>query len=145
MDAIQYLRKEHAKFRKILKQISSVKGDIKKQRKFEALCQDLKHHEKMEQKAWYPILRTDKELKKIIKHLMAEEKSAAQAIKQFKKMGYGLMWKLRFYKFSHDVDHHAAEEEQELFPKVREKFSKKQLAILGTKMQKFKSQLKNTA
>lgn len=145
MDAIQYLRNEHSKFRKILKQISVLKDENKKKRKFEAFCQDLLHHEKMEQKAWYPILRKDSELKEIIKHLVSEEKSAAEKIKKIQKMGYGLMWKLRFYKFSHDVDHHAKEEEQELFPEVRKKFSKNELNVLGTKMRKFKAKLKNNS
>lgn len=141
MDAIQYLKQEHNKFRKVLKQISAAKDETQKQRKFEAFCQDLLSHEKMEQKMWYPVLQQDKDLNKIIKHLLSEEKSAAAAIKKFKKTGYGLMWKLRFVKLSHDVDHHATEEEQELFPKVQKKLTKTELNALGTKMRKFKSEL----
>lgn len=141
MDAIDYLRKEHSKFRKVLKQISTLKDQNKRKRKFESFCQDLLHHEKMEQKAWYPILRKDKELKEIIKHLLSEEKSAAAAMKKIQKLGYGLMWKMRFYKFSHDVDHHANEEEQELFPEVRKKFTKTELNVLGIRMRKFKATL----
>ncbi len=86
MDAIKYLRQEHARFRKILKQISSTKNENIKQKKFEAFCKDLTRHEKMEQKAWYPVLRKDKELSKIIQHLLSEEKSAAAAIRKFKKI-----------------------------------------------------------
>lgn len=142
MDAIHYLRQEHSKFRKTLKQIKTIKDESKKQKKFNVFCKDLIRHEIMEQKKWYPILRKDQQLNYIIKHLLTEEKSAADAIKKFKKIGYGLMWKLRFYKFSHDVDHHAREEEQELFPKVRKKFTKTELIALGIKMRKFKSQLK---
>jgi len=45
-------------------------------------------------------------------------------------------------KFKRDIDHHAKEEEKELFPKVRKLLTKKELNILGTKMKKFKAKLK---
>lgn len=141
MDAITYLRGEHSKFRKTLKQIDVMKDEIKKQKKFAAFCLDLKNHEKMEEKTWYPKLKKDKELSNIIKHLIAEEKKAAKAIREFKKMEYGFVWKLKFKKFKHDVDHHATQEEKDLFPKVRKKLTKKELNTLGTKMRKFKIQL----
>lgn len=142
MDAIKYLRHEHSKFRKILKQIKLLKDETKKQKRFTAFCEDLTQHEKMEQKTWYPTLRKDKQLSKIIKHLISEEQDAAKAMKRFKTTEYGFMWNFRFAKLSHDVDHHAKEEEQELFPRVREKLSKSELNALGIKMRKFKSQLK---
>ena len=93
----------------------------------------------MEQKVWYPALRKNKDLRDTIKHLLAEEKSAAKAIKEFKNTGLDLMWKLRFYKFKHDVAHHAKEEEQALFPKVRKLLNKSELSKLGSKMRKFKT------
>ena len=77
MDAIKYLKQEHSKFRKVLKQISRLKEENKKLKKFTAFCQDLTRHEKMEQRAWYPTLRKDKELAKLIKHLLSEEQGAA--------------------------------------------------------------------
>lgn len=142
MDAILYLRQEHSKFRRNLAAISKTSNERTKQAKFNALCKDLIRHETMEQKVWYPVLRKNKELNKIIQHLLSEEKSAAEAIKKFQKTGFGLMWKLRYYKFKHDIDHHAKEEEQELFPKVRKYLEKKELSVLGSKMRKFKAKLK---
>lgn len=142
MDAISYLRKEHSKFRRTLTAISKIKNEKVKKRKFDSFCKDLTKHEKMEEKAWYPALKKKKELAEIIKHLVAEEKSAAQAIKKFKKVHFEFMWNLRFRKFKHDVDHHAKEEEQELFPKVRKYFNKAHLNQLGIKMRKTKAALK---
>ncbi|MBV9575714.1 MAG: hemerythrin domain-containing protein [Gammaproteobacteria bacterium] len=142
MDAITFLRQEHTKFRQTLKSISKISNDKLKQAKFNAFCKELIRHETMEQKAWYPVLRKNSELRDVIKHLLSEEKSAAKTIKKFKQTGFGIIWKLRFYKFKHDVDHHAKEEEQALFPKVRKLFSKKELNTLGVKMRKFKSKKK---
>lgn len=141
MDAITYLISQHNKFRKTLKAINKMANPKLKLSKFNALCKELTAHEKMEQKAWYPHLRKNKDLSDVIKHLMSEEQSAAKAIQKFKKTEYGLIWKLKFIKFKHDVEHHAAEEEQELFPKVRKLLTKSELTTLGTKMKKFKASL----
>ena len=142
MDAISYLRGEHAKFRKQLTAISKIKDEKIKRNKFAAFCQDLLRHEKVEEKIFYPVLRKDPEIRDLIKHLVAEEKSAAKAMAKIKKTTINLLWRLRFAKFKHDVDHHAKEEEQELFPKVRKFLNKTELNQLGTKMRKFKASLK---
>jgi hemerythrin superfamily protein len=142
MDAIVYLRQEHSKIRKSFAAISKVKSEKTKVAKFKALCKYLEHHEKMEEKSWYPTLRKDAKLKGIIKHLVSEEKAASKVIKSFKKIEFGIMWKLKFTKFKHDVNHHAKDEEKDLFPKVRKSFTKAELNALGTKMRKFKSKLK---
>jgi hemerythrin superfamily protein len=143
MDAITYLRKEHSKFRKTLASIDKTTQDTLKLKKFKIFCEDLVKHETMEQKKWYPVLRKKEKLRDVIKHLISEEKSAAQTIKKFNKKEVNLLWKIKFKKFKMDVDHHAKEEEQELFPKVRQLLNKKELNILGIKMKKFKSQLKS--
>lgn len=142
MDAISYLKNEHSKFRRTLAAISKASQEKTKKTKFNALCKDLIKHETMEEKVWYPVLRKYPELRKIIKHLISEEKSAAKSIKNFKKVSFEFMWDLRFYKFRHDVDHHAKEEEQELFPKVKKLLSKSELNALGVEMRKFKAKLK---
>lgn len=142
MDAITYLRQEHSRFRKTLAAITKMSDTKAKKNKFNAFCKELTRHETMEQKILYPVLRKDPELRDIIKHLISEEKSAAKAIQKIKKAEFGLIWKLRFYKFKHDVDHHAKDEEKDFFPKVRKYLSKKELLTLGNKMRKFKTGLK---
>lgn len=138
MDAIAFLRQEHSKVRKMLHAISKTSNEKTKIKLFTALTKDLTRHEKMEETVWYPVLRKDKDMRDIIKHLVAEEKSASKAIAKLKATDFGIMWRLRFYKFKHDVDHHAKSEEKELFPKARKFLTKTQLNELGVKMRKFK-------
>lgn len=138
MDAITFLKKEHRTFRKSLTEIQKLSHGPTKQKKFDALCQDLIRHETMEQKVFYPVLRKYPDLRDIIKHLLGEEKSAAAEIKKFNQASFEFMWDLRYIKFKHDVNHHAKEEESELFPKVKKLLTKEQLDVLGNKLQKFK-------
>lgn len=141
MDAIKYLRGEHSKFRKQFAAISKLVNEKTKKTKFKALCKDLKKHERMEETTWYPVLRKDPRLKIIIQDLIPEEKQAARAISSFNKKHFEMVWKLKFLKLKHDVDHHARHEERKLFPKVRKFLSKQKIDELGTKMRKFKAQL----
>lgn len=143
MNAISYLKSEHDRFRRTLTAISKAASIKTKKLKFDAFTQELIRHETMEQRVWYPFLQKNRELKKIIAHLVSEEKSTALAIKKFKKVGLDFMWELRYYKFKHDVEHHANEEEKELFPKVNEFISKEELNRLGKKMREFKATLKS--
>jgi hemerythrin superfamily protein len=142
MDAITYLRQEHSKFKKTLILISKIEKLAIRKAKFDVFCKDLVRHETMEEKVFYPVLRKFPELKDILQHIVSEEKNASQAIKKFKKVTFDFMWKLRFHKFKHDVNHHAKEEEQGLFPKVRKLLSKQELISLAKKMRAFKASLK---
>ena len=141
MDAITFLKQEHSRFRKDLTAIKNIKETKAKKAKFDAFCVELIKHETMEQKVWYPALRKYPELRDTIQHLLSEEKSASQAIKKFQDVSFDFMWELRFYKFKHDVNHHAKEEEKELFPKVKTLLNQDELKILGQKMKKFKDAL----
>jgi hemerythrin superfamily protein len=138
MDAIAFLRQEHSKVRQTFAAIAKLSDDNAKLSKFNALCKFLQRHEKMEETIWYPVLRKDAELRDIIKHLVSEEKHAAKAMQKLKATKMGIIWKLKFYKFKHDVDHHAKSEEKELFPKARKFLTKTELNALGAKMRKFK-------
>jgi hemerythrin superfamily protein len=141
MDAIVYLRQEHSNVRKMLHKISNTANEKTKLKLFATLCKDLSKHEKTEETVWYPVLRKDKDMREIIQHLVSEEKSASKAIAKLKATSFGIIWRLRFYKFKRDVDHHAKDEEKELFPKARKFLTKTQLNELGAKMRKFKSKL----
>lgn len=141
MDAITYLRKEHTRLHGILRDIGAISDGKLKHKKFTAFCRELIRHETMEQKVLYPVLRKKKELREMISHLVSEEKSAAQAVKKIKNSSFNFVWNLRFYKFCHDVNHHAREEEKALFPKVRKILTKSELNTLGIKMRKVSATL----
>ena len=141
MDAIKYLRQEHKEIRQSFSVIKKIANTNLRKKKFAELSKNLIAHEKMEQKTWYPVLKKKKALVNIIKHLIDEEKSAAKALKKFKSVKFDFIWNLRFLKLKNDVEHHAKEEEQELFTRVRKLMTKSDLNTLGIKMRKYKNTL----
>jgi hemerythrin superfamily protein len=106
---------------------------------FDFLCKDLVRHEKMEQKIWYPYLKEYVQLNTKIKHLLKEEKTAAKAIKEFKKIKTSEKWETKFIAFKKDVFHHAKEEETKLFPSVKKKLESNELKMIGKKLNTFKN------
>ena len=139
MDAIKFLLKEHNKIKTTFKKLSKYRKSFEiKQRRFNKLCSSLIIHETMEHKTWYPHFKNDPLVKKIVKHLISEEKSAAATIKSFKKIKIETVWEKKFTKFKKDVLAHAAEEQNKLFAKVKKLFNSNQLKMIGKKMEKFK-------
>ncbi len=137
MNAIEFLIKEHNKVRKMLLDIADEKHHYETQKKqFERVSQELLRHEDMEHQIWYPHFK-DK-LPQTIKHLVTEEKGAEKAIHKLNTLKTETAWKEHFLKFSEDVEHHAHEEEHDLFPEVQKILSQKELEDIGLKMHVFK-------
>lgn len=139
MNAIEFLIKEHQKVRHTLTEINDKSHREETKRKmFDNLCQDIIRHEEMEHTQWYPCFKNDKRLTPTVKHLLSEEKSAEKAIKQFDHVKSYEEWEEKFLKFKKDVEHHAYEEEHDLFPEVRKLLSDEELEKIGKAMYQFK-------
>jgi hemerythrin superfamily protein len=144
MNAIKFLLKEHDKVRRLLADISDVSHKYETKIKlFDDLCQDLVTHETMEQKVWYPRLKDNEKLYDTIKHLIAEEKTAAKEIKEFKKIDSEDKWQEKFVTFKKAVERHANEEEKKLFPQVEKYLTEDELDEIGMEMRKFKEEFSN--
>lgn len=137
MNAIDFLIKEHNRVRAMLADISddSHSEDTKK-KKFDLLSQDLIRHETMEHEVWYPHFKS--KIPGTVKHLLTEEKTAEKEIKKLEDLKSNGKWEGSFLKFKDDVEHHAEEEENELFPEVQKILSDQELEEIGKKMYEFK-------
>lgn len=139
MDAINFLLKEHNTVKKLLTDISDESHrDTARKELFDRLCNDLLRHETMEETVFYPYLRKQQNLNDTVKHLITEEKNAEKAIKQFDHVKSQKEWEEKFSKFKKDVEHHASEEERELFPEVKKLLSQEDLEKIGKEMEAFK-------
>jgi len=142
MNAITFLIKEHRRFRKNLAIISEQTTNYNaKKRMFADFCKDLIIHEAMEQIVWYPYFKNNKKLKSEVKHLLSEEKHADNAIKKLSNLKTKEAWEEKFLDFKNDVEHHANEEEEKLFPNVKEILEEAKLEQIGKELQKFKNSL----
>lgn len=146
MNAISFLIKEHDKVRTVMADITNESHRIETKRQmFDDLAKDLIRHETMEETVWYPQLQKNAEVKKIIQHLISEEEAASKAIKAIKRLQAiddENEWFEAFLKLKKDVEHHANEEETDLFPKIESLLDEKELEIIGKEMYQFKQEYK---
>lgn len=141
MDAIAYLKSEHAWIRKTLKTISNGFQNVDTRLKmFDKLAKFLLVHEDMEQNVWYPFLiKNYPTLKKHIERLEEQEKKAAIDLKKFNRFDpESATWWKHFDKLYTNINDHAGQEETVLFPRVRQLVSKRELLELGKNMRRFK-------
>lgn len=142
MNAIKFLTNEHDKIRACFKKIKSESNTEEQKKEFEEFSKMLLRHEKMEQTVWYPELeKCDSEhINKTIEHLICEEKEAKKLIEEMKDLKSDTEWETKFTKLNTDVEHHASEEENKLFPTVSELLNEDKLEALGKKMVEFANQ-----
>lgn len=145
MDAILFIVSEHDKIRRTLVEVSDKDRTFENRQKlFAELCDFLTVHEQMEQEVWYPLFYQEEEVKDIVKHLLEEETKAAMVIKEFKGIKSKEAWEDKFKDFKNDVEHHAKDEENKLFPKVKKILDQEELDRIGKVMFNYKQKYNTT-
>lgn len=137
MNAITFLLKEHEKVRKSFSEINNAAQYKTKKEMFEILCQQLIRHETMEQQIWYPRFANNEKLDETVKHLIFEEKQIEKKIKEFQHVKTQIEWEEKFSKLKKELEHHASEEEQKLFPNVQKILNREELEEIGKEMHEF--------
>lgn len=141
MNAIDFLVKEHNKVRGLLADMNDpCHREQTKRKLFDTIHDELIRHEEMEQKVWYPYLRAEsnKRLNDRVKHLISEEFCAKKLMAHLSRIKNSDNFEHELIKLQKDVEHHATEEETELFPQVQKLFDESELQMIGKKMKEFK-------
>ncbi len=139
MDAITLLKSDHRKVEKIFSQIE--KGSGNREQLFTELMNELTVHAEIEEKLFYPAVKNAKQTHDLVLESFEEHKQVkmvlADLAKADKKTEH---WLAGLKVLMEDVQHHVGEEENELFPKVKDKvLSEQELKDLGTKMEEMKT------
>lgn len=139
-DAIELLTSQHREVEALFDQIQEAKGAKQKERLFGKIADALAAHSKIEETIFYPAAfseETEEELREAVEeHLMAK-----RLINDLMKMSPDdpqYMSKIKVLK--ENIQHHVEEEEEELFPRVREQ-SHDDLEVLGARMEQRYRQL----
>ncbi|MDQ6885231.1 MAG: hemerythrin domain-containing protein [Candidatus Dormibacteraeota bacterium] len=139
MDAIALLKNDHRKVEKIFSQIE--KGAGNREQLFTELMNELTVHAEIEEKLFYPAVKSAKQTHDIVLESFEEHKQVkmvlADLAKADKKTEH---WLAGLKVLMEDVQHHVGEEENELFPKVKDKvLSEQELKDLGARMEEMKT------
>lgn len=147
MDALQLLKQDHDKVRGLFEQFRSA-GDSEDASKMEEVAMEIFHelevHTTIEERVFYPAVRdagggdlddlTDEsnEEHHVVDLLIEEVKGMSPSDDRFKAKMTVMM---------ENVEHHASEEEDEMFPKVRDLMDSDRLQQLGSDLEQEKQKI----
>jgi hemerythrin-like domain-containing protein len=144
-DAIALLKEDHAKARKLLSQLSSARQGDRRRTLLEKVATEITLHAALEEEIFYPAFR-DAAAKKVDFELYYEAIAEHNVVKI-------VIPDLRMTDADTDafagkakvlkelIEHHAEEEEKEMFPRARTLLGAEHLATLGKRIRARKKEL----
>ena len=145
-DAITLLKKDHEKVRGLLKRLHAAadKNDGRAEELVEQIDQEIKIHSQIEEEIFYPAFR-DAARNKQDRELFFEAKEEHHVVDMILpevREGEGSEEFPAKAKVLKDlIEHHAEEEETEMFPKARKLFNREELVDLGRRLKERKEEL----
>lgn len=145
MDAIELLTQDHRKVDQLFKQFEKVKDDEDAAAELiEAACMELQIHDTIETEIFYPGVREqaeEDELEDLLNEAEVEHDTVRELIDKLEGIDDDMEKQHAHFKVLMEyVKHHVKEEEEEMFPQLKE-LENLDLQALGAEMSKRKSEL----
>ncbi len=137
-DAVALLRADHKRLRQLLTDLKGAQTPARRQRVFEQVQDEIKAHTTIEEELFYPAFRDAAKTKKDRQmfHEATEEHHAADLV--LKETGGAMhepdVFAARAKVLKELVEHHAEEEETDMFPRARTLLLPSELRRLGEEM-----------
>lgn len=150
MEATSLLKKDHKAVKKLFKEYEKT-GDRafeKKKAIFGKVRTELEIHSAIEEEIFYPAVKRarSEEAKDTVREAVEEHSVVKFLLEQLSNMDpEEEQFDAKFEVLRENVEHHADEEEDEMFPQARKHLSDSQLEELGARMEARKESLKADA
>jgi hemerythrin superfamily protein len=145
MDALQLLTSDHNRVRglfTLFKQAHESEDSTRMQSIAQKVVQELTVHTAIEEEVFYPQVKSrSDEISEMVDEALQEHHVAKSLIEELKTVEpAGDEWAAKMQVLIENVEHHAEEEEKEMFPKVRAASSADELNSLATRLESAKRQ-----
>ena len=147
MEATALLKRDHAKVKGLFKKFEEA-GDRAaqtKQRLFDEVHAELDGHAAIEEEIFYPAMQKvrSKEVQDLVLEAIEEHKVVKTLLKEIARLTPDAdEFDAKMKVLQENVEHHADEEEKEMFPLAEEHLSEERRAELGQQMESRKEDLK---
>lgn len=144
MDALQMLKQDHEKVKKLLEELDSTTERAIKTREegVITLKQELTVHELIEEEIFYPALKEHAEAKEIVLEAYEEHDVVDTILSELEQTPVDdATWHAKFTVAKENLEHHIEEEEGPMFDQVRRVFDDEELVDLGERMSARKEEL----
>ena len=142
MDALELLKQDHAKVKKLFEKAES--ADEKEQKAiFTQIKTELEIHTQIEENVFYPAMQRYDELKEMVAESLKEHSNVKTLLQEMATLSDSGDFEDKLEELIDNVEHHAEDEEEgKMFAKVRELVSANELQKLGAQLQAAKGQRK---
>ena len=142
MDAIELLEKDHTTIRTLFSNIEKTQDSEELEENFTKLAKLLKLHARSEELVLYPQASTCTGTEDIIEHGWNDHHRGDEMILEIKSLASDRPeFKQKVSELQEFMENHLIEEENELFPKVRECLSPEERQELASQLTETKSEL----
>lgn len=143
-DAITLLKQDHEKVRGLLGQFEKASPGARREKLAAQIEKELKVHTQIEEEIFYPAYRDaarKKEDKKLYFEAVQEHHVVDLVLPEVSDGSEDAELKARAKVLKDLVEHHADEEEKEMFPRAKKILDKEELRALGAQMEARKREL----
>src|SRR6185312_9094156 len=120
-DAIALLEADHQEVDEFFKQFENASTDAVKKQVARQICAALRVHAQIEEELFYPAARKATKDNDLLDEATVEHAGAKVLIAEIEAMQPGMpLYDAKITVLGEQIQHHVKEEENELFPKVRE-------------------------
>jgi hemerythrin superfamily protein len=142
MDIFELIAQEHRKVEKLFSQIESTKDAKKRSRLFEQIYQELNLHARVEELTFYPSMRDHEDIEDLVDEAEEEHNEVKILLEELKALSpTSHEFTEKISELQEAVEHHVEEEEEEIFPQLRDVMSDEELEELAQEFQETKSKL----
>lgn len=138
MDALELIKQDHKRLKKLLEETLEAQGTDRESR-MDHLRTELVAHERMEEEVFYPRLRHEQKAREEVLEGYEEHHVADVLLDELLEVPAETdLWKAKVKVLKENVEHHMDEEESELFKKARSVLDRDELEQLGARMERIK-------
>ena len=142
MEATTLLRRQHEQLSSKFKQFEKSDDEATRRKLFVEIADVLAAHTTIEEKLFYPAAYRGDDLQAILRGAVEEHLTAKRLISDLLMMEVSDEQFAPKVKVLHEIiEHHVAEEQDEMFPRVKKLMSRGELTSLGAEMEEMFDQL----
>jgi hemerythrin superfamily protein len=137
MDALELLKQDHQKVKKLFEQAEAMEEGKEQKQIFGQIKKELDAHARIEETVFYPAMEKYEELKDMVLEAIEEHKQVKTLLREMDELvSDSEKFEPKLKVLMENVEHHAKEEEEgKMFPKVRKLLDQTALDKLGQQLE----------
>jgi hemerythrin superfamily protein len=146
MDGLELLKQDHQAVKDLFDQIGDAEDGKQRKKLFDQIDTQLNIHAHIEETVFYPEMQKIDELNDMVEEALEEHQEVKTLLEEMEgRDPEDDQFIASLEELMENVEHHVAEEEDEMFPKVRERCDQATLDRLGDQLESAKGKQQRQA